>query len=112
MLFISNTIAAGLPPSKAEASAIHLGMKLAAEAGLLPAIVESDSLSVIGLVIEDILELKAHYGFSSFVLSPRTSNRVAHSPAKMAIVHAIDVVLLEEVPHGIKLLVQKEAIFS
>ncbi|KAL5787237.1 hypothetical protein ACOSP7_004186 [Xanthoceras sorbifolium] len=99
-------------------------MKMAAESRLLPAIVEFDSLSVINLImadcpirsgivliIEDILELKVLYGFSSFVFSPRT-NSVAHNLAKMALVHTIDLILLEEVPPRIRMLVQEEAIFS
>ncbi|KAL5779688.1 hypothetical protein ACOSQ2_010425 [Xanthoceras sorbifolium] len=100
-------------------------MKLAAESGLLPATVESDSLSVInlilsdspirseiGLVIKDILELKVLYGFSSFVFSLRSTNRITHNLAKMALVHALDIILLEEVPPNIRVLVQEEAIFS
>ncbi|KAL5846016.1 hypothetical protein ACOSQ3_009540 [Xanthoceras sorbifolium] len=125
MLSALKTIVAGLSPSIVEASAIHAGIKLAVETGLLPAIVESDSLSVVNLllarqpicseiclVINDILELKTLYGFSSFVFSLITSNRVAHSLVKMVIVYAIDVVLIEEVLPGIRLFVQKEPIFS
>ncbi|KAL5778933.1 hypothetical protein ACOSQ2_009670 [Xanthoceras sorbifolium] len=82
MLSALKTIVAGLSPSIVEASTIHAGIKLAVETGLLPVIVESDSLSVVNLllarqpicseiclVINDILELKTLYGFSSFVIS-------------------------------------------
>ncbi|KAL5833304.1 hypothetical protein ACOSQ3_016978 [Xanthoceras sorbifolium] len=125
MFSASKKIDTGLAPSIAEASAIYEGMKLVAETGLLPAMVESDSLSVvnlilagqpirseIGLVIEDILKLKVLHGFSSFVFSPRTSYRVAHSLAKMVVTHAMDIVSLEKVPPSIRSLVQEEAIFS
>ncbi|KAL5766204.1 hypothetical protein ACOSP7_016821 [Xanthoceras sorbifolium] len=125
MFSASKKIGTGLAPSIAEASAIYEGMKLVAETGLLPAMVEFDLLSVvnlilagqpirseIGLVIEDILELKVLHGFSSFVFSPRTSYRVAHSLAKMVVTHAMDIVSLEKVPPSIRSLVQEEAIFS
>ncbi|KAL5856847.1 hypothetical protein ACOSQ3_004305 [Xanthoceras sorbifolium] len=122
--YYTKTIEAGYTSALAEDVTIHTGMKMATESGLLPAIVEFDSFSVInlimadypirsgiGLIFEDILELKVLYGFSSFVFSPR-ANRVAYNLAKMALVHAIDLILLEEVPSGIRTLVQEEAIFS
>ncbi|KAL5812731.1 hypothetical protein ACOSQ3_027681 [Xanthoceras sorbifolium] len=108
----------------AEAVAIQFGMKLATEFGLLPAIIESDSLSVtnlilddrpirseIGFVIKDILDLKVMFGFPIF-FPPRSTNRVAHILTKIALGHTIDLVLLEEVPSGFRMLVQEEAVFS
>ncbi|KAL5838038.1 hypothetical protein ACOSQ3_015207 [Xanthoceras sorbifolium] len=118
MLSASRTIDAGLEPSLAKAMAMLIGMKLAVEAGLLPTVVESDSLSIvnlifaglsirseIGLINNDILNLKTMGVFPSFVFSPKDSNRVAHNLAKMAIVHAIDVVLIDDVPPDIRSLV-------
>ncbi|KAH7554597.1 hypothetical protein JRO89_XS12G0242800 [Xanthoceras sorbifolium] len=53
MLSASKTIEAGYSPSLAEAFAIHTGMQLAADSELLPAIVESYSLSVINLILAE-----------------------------------------------------------
>ncbi|KAL5843820.1 hypothetical protein ACOSQ4_009778 [Xanthoceras sorbifolium] len=124
LLSIAKSVVAGLDPCIAEAKAIVIGMQLAVEAGLLPTMVESDSLSVInlisfgvqicsdiGLIIEDIAKLKLQHEFSSFIFSPRASNNMAHSFAKMAVSHAIDVILIEDVPPNIRSLVQEEAIF-
>ncbi|KAL5787892.1 hypothetical protein ACOSP7_004841 [Xanthoceras sorbifolium] len=118
ILSAAKTIEARYCPAIAEAVAIQIGMKLAAESGLLPAIIEFDSLSVIvliladrpirsemGLVIEYILDLKLLFGFSSFIFSSRNINMVAHNLTKMALVHAIDLVLLEEVLPDLRMLV-------
>ncbi|KAL5824669.1 hypothetical protein ACOSQ3_020732 [Xanthoceras sorbifolium] len=122
--FSFQTIVAILEPSLAEALAVCIGMKLAIENGLLPAMVKSDLIFVvnlilaglpirseIGLIIDDILNLKATHDFSSFGFSPRDSNRVAHNLAKMIVVHAIDVVLFEDIPPGIRSFVQEDAVF-
>ncbi|KAL5766302.1 hypothetical protein ACOSP7_016919 [Xanthoceras sorbifolium] len=106
------------------AQAIHHGMVLPAESSLLPALVESDSFLVInlillrapirseiGLIIDGILDLQDSFGFINFVFSPRSTNMVAHSLAKMALVHAIDIVLMEEVPPSLSRLVQEKSIF-
>ncbi|KAL5746073.1 hypothetical protein ACOSP7_027219 [Xanthoceras sorbifolium] len=86
----------------AEAVAIQFGMKLATEFGLLPAIVESDSLSVTNLILDD-RPIRSEIG---------STNRVAHILTKIALGHTIDLVLLEEVPPGFRMLVQEEAVFS
>ncbi|KAL5757858.1 hypothetical protein ACOSP7_020469 [Xanthoceras sorbifolium] len=122
--FSFQTIVAILEPSLAEALAVCIGMKLAIENGLLPAMVKSDLIFVvnlilaglpirseIGLIIDDILNLKATHDFPSFGFSPRDSNRVAHNLAKMIVVHAIDVVLFEDIPPGIRSFVQEDAVF-
>ncbi|KAL5788038.1 hypothetical protein ACOSP7_004987 [Xanthoceras sorbifolium] len=100
-------------------------MVLTSESGLLPALVESDSSTVInlilsmasihseiGMIINDILDLQDSFDFVKFVFSPRSTNKVAHSLAKMTLVHDIDLVLMEEVPPGLSRLVQEESIFS
>ncbi|KAL5861560.1 hypothetical protein ACOSQ4_002856 [Xanthoceras sorbifolium] len=117
-LFASKVLEVGFSPSLAKSVAIHSGMLLAAESGLLPAIMESDAQSVInlilagssirseiGLVIDDILDLKSRFDFTCFSFALRSSNRVAHCFAKMALVHALDVVLFEEAPPSLQYLV-------
>ncbi|KAL5843687.1 hypothetical protein ACOSQ4_009645 [Xanthoceras sorbifolium] len=109
-LYASKVLEAGFSPSLAESVAIHSGMLLAAESGLLPAMVESNAQSVInlilagnsicseiGLVIDDILDLKSW---------------VAHCLAKMTLVHALDVVMFKEALPGLQSLVREEAIVS
>ncbi|KAH7565254.1 hypothetical protein JRO89_XS09G0174600 [Xanthoceras sorbifolium] len=72
----------GIGPSLAEALAVCIGMKLAIENGLLPAMVKSDLIFVvnlilaglpirseIGLIIDDILNLKATHDFSNILLA-------------------------------------------
>ncbi|KAL5779669.1 hypothetical protein ACOSQ2_010406 [Xanthoceras sorbifolium] len=100
-------------------------MLLAAYLGLFPAMVESNSQSVInliragspihskiGLIVYDILNLKAHFDFTCFSFAPCSSNRVAHCLAKMALALALDVVLFVEAPHGLRSLVREETIVS
>ncbi|KAL5763949.1 hypothetical protein ACOSQ2_016543 [Xanthoceras sorbifolium] len=109
----------------AEAWALLYRMQLASEAGLLPTVVESDSSSVInlflsrssiraeiGLVFDDILTLRDSFDFVNFVFSPMSTNKVTHSLAKMALVHDVDLILMEEVPPGLSRLVKEEATFS
>ncbi|KAL5764425.1 hypothetical protein ACOSQ2_017019 [Xanthoceras sorbifolium] len=110
MLSAAKRVEARYPLDIAKDVAIHIGINLATKSGLLPTIVESDYLSVInlilgswpirsetGLVIEDILDLKELFSLTSFVFSRRRANMVAHNLVKMALVHAIDLVLLEKV---------------
>ncbi|KAL5754729.1 hypothetical protein ACOSP7_022949 [Xanthoceras sorbifolium] len=109
---------ASLDPSVAEVVAIRFGMQLAVDHRLSLAVVESDAQTIINLIragisshyeirllVDDIVELKANHNFSNFVFSLRDSNRVAHNLAKMATIHAIDFVLVEDVPSGIRSLV-------
>ncbi|KAL5819428.1 hypothetical protein ACOSQ4_023270 [Xanthoceras sorbifolium] len=109
---------ASLDPSVAEVIAIRFGMQLAVDHRLSLAVVESDAQTIINLIragisshyeirllVDDIVELKANHNFSNFVFSLRDSNRVAHNLAKMATIHAIDFVLVEDVPSGIRSLV-------
>ncbi|KAL5846155.1 hypothetical protein ACOSQ3_009679 [Xanthoceras sorbifolium] len=126
-LYASKVLEAGFSPSLAESVAIHSGMLLAAESGLLPAMVESNAQSVInlilagnsicseiGLVIDDILDLKSWFDFTCFFFffALRSSNRVAHCLAKMTLVHALDVVMFKEALPGLQSLVREEAIVS
>ncbi|KAL5752757.1 hypothetical protein ACOSQ2_023264 [Xanthoceras sorbifolium] len=109
---------ASLDPSVTEVVAIRFGMQLAVDHRLSLAVVESDAQTIINLIragisshseirllVDDIVKLKANHNFSNFVFSLRDSNRVAHNLAKMATIHAIDFVLVEDVPSGIRSLV-------
>ncbi|KAL5798483.1 hypothetical protein ACOSQ2_003303 [Xanthoceras sorbifolium] len=93
-------------PEVAEARAILHGIKLASEVGILPPIVESDSSIMI------FLDLQHSFGFINFVFSQRNTNKVAHSLAKIALVHDVDLVLMEEVSPSLNRLVQEDASFS
>ncbi|KAL5766400.1 hypothetical protein ACOSP7_017017 [Xanthoceras sorbifolium] len=107
-----------LSPAVVEAQALLYGMQLASESRLLPAVVESDSGSVInlllsgysvqleiGLVLDDILSLRDSFDFIDVVFSSRSTNKVAHSLAKMALSHGLDLVLIEEVSPGLSKLI-------
>ncbi|KAL5823222.1 hypothetical protein ACOSQ4_021122 [Xanthoceras sorbifolium] len=54
MLSASKTIEADYSPSLAKDVAVRISMLLAADSGLLPAIMESDSLSVINLIHDGV----------------------------------------------------------
>ncbi|KAL5774840.1 hypothetical protein ACOSP7_012397 [Xanthoceras sorbifolium] len=81
MLSSSRNLDACYSPNIAEAKAILFGMQLAIDSGLLPAVVESDSSSVISLInaknsiftdigsiLADIFDLRDSYPLGSFLL--------------------------------------------
>ncbi|KAL5813450.1 hypothetical protein ACOSQ4_024091 [Xanthoceras sorbifolium] len=125
MLSVAKRVEACYFPEIAKVVAIQYGINLAIETGLLPAMVESDSLSIInlilfrlpirskvGLIIEDIFDLQGLFDFANFVFSPMSYNMVTHNLAKMALAHAINLVLLKEVFLGLRMLVQEESILT
>ncbi|KAL5839914.1 hypothetical protein ACOSQ4_012522 [Xanthoceras sorbifolium] len=121
MLSSSRNLDACYSPNIAEAKAILFGMQLAIDSGLLPAVVESDSSSVISLInaknsifadissiLADIFDLRDSYLFIRFIFALRNLNMVAHQLAKMALVKDVDFVLLEEVSSSLCFLVQED----
>ncbi|KAK0592574.1 hypothetical protein LWI29_021554 [Acer saccharum] len=95
--------------------AILRGLRLAAETGLTPAILESDALSVvnkiglemvngaeIGVVINDIYEVLRRSKVSTINFVPRLANSVAHSLAKLALASEGESMWLEDCPLSMK----------
>ncbi|KAK9190717.1 hypothetical protein WN943_019327 [Citrus x changshan-huyou] len=90
--------------------------------GLVPAIIESDSLNVVNLIsnkmhskcevgwlIFDIQEVLSSFESSFQVkFTPRSCNEAAHHLAKLALCNSIEKVWLEEVPIEIAAFVCKD----
>ncbi|TXG46285.1 hypothetical protein EZV62_028213 [Acer yangbiense] len=74
-------------PQIIEAMAILKGIWLAANAGLLPASLDSDALSVVNLVNSKVVPLADIGVVISFV--HRLANKVAHALAKLALTHEV-----------------------
>ncbi|KAL5802726.1 hypothetical protein ACOSQ4_031031 [Xanthoceras sorbifolium] len=98
--------------ARAEGHAIKFGIFIALDVGLWSLVVESDSLSVInlilqksvplmGLVLEDIFHIAGNDSVSTFCFAPRIANRGAHALAQLncSLTHLL--VLLEDYPSSI-----------
>ncbi|KAK3217805.1 hypothetical protein Dsin_011775 [Dipteronia sinensis] len=98
MASLCQHIGTAYQPQIAETLAILRCLKLAVETGLVPAVVESDALSVVnaitskmvpntevGMVIHDILCILRNSNFISVKLLPRLANKVSHSLARLAL---------------------------
>ncbi|KAK1571513.1 hypothetical protein Q3G72_018476 [Acer saccharum] len=118
-------ISASLQPQIAEAMAIFRGILLAFSSGLLPALLESDALSVVneinakepsfadvGVVVSDILGVLGGVRVLSVNFAPRDVNVVAHGLAKLALSYVGEWVWLEDCPLCVESLVLGDSLIA
>ncbi|KAK3227490.1 hypothetical protein Dsin_007352 [Dipteronia sinensis] len=104
---------ANFQPQVAEALAILKGIDLAFENGFLPAVLESDALTVVNaislkaLLSRTFLLLSMLTSVDVFSVSfvPRLANKVAHCLAKLALDYTGEFVLLDDCPLSVESLV-------
>ncbi|KAK2661322.1 hypothetical protein Ddye_007855 [Dipteronia dyeriana] len=109
----SQSTVSNYTPQIAEACAIFRGLLFAKDAGLLPAVIESDAKTVvdlinveapsradIGIVISDIVYFCKLYDIR-VVFASRSANVVAHTLAKVSHV-AEDLFFLEDYPSSVE----------
>ncbi|KAL5744009.1 hypothetical protein ACOSP7_026871 [Xanthoceras sorbifolium] len=115
-----------LSPAAAEAKAICFGLLMAFEGGMAKFSLNSDaanvirfldedavSLSEVGLLIEDIKDLVRRFnGDVSSAYSPRSTNWVAHSPAKLALDNICNVFWMQDSHPSIRNLIVEESCVS
>ena len=117
-------VKATVSPLVAEAMAVLCGIHLALDSGLCPFQVETDSLSVVNLVIKgcpplgdvgtvigDILALLDTLPACSVIFAPRKANVVAHCLARLALSSDFDVFWSDFVPPYAEALVQADVLF-
>ncbi|KAK1574906.1 hypothetical protein Q3G72_000924 [Acer saccharum] len=123
MACLCQSVEACCHPQIAEALAIRRGLHFALEAGLVPAMLESDALSVvkmigsnsvpnadIGVIIHDVFEFLGILCFESINFVPRLANKVAHSLAKLALSHRGEFVWLKDCPLSVEGLVRVDCL--
>ncbi|KAL5845242.1 hypothetical protein ACOSQ4_011200 [Xanthoceras sorbifolium] len=99
----------------AEAIALLRGLKLTAEIGLHPIILESDSVTVVqlirskshvlselGLVMHEIFNIMLHVPVNNVCVGPVMANKVAHDLANFALTMEDKLVWIEDFPFCIE----------
>ncbi|KAL5761787.1 hypothetical protein ACOSP7_018051 [Xanthoceras sorbifolium] len=107
-----------LSPGAFEAKAIFFGLLMAFGGGITHLTLHSDATSIIGqrvvifevgLLIEDIRDLVYRFNRDVvFSLSPRSTNRVVHSIAKLALINPCPVFWVDDCHPGVWNLILEE----